>query len=494
MQGDICDMVNSFFYDNHLTSSPAVRVQASKTRPYASSSGLLFVDTSAWGPWAAFRLGTFSRYNVLHALLIRNIVARLHRDGFLGNADEVNDRLGVVSPYAAQCRLLAQLIGESLGVRGSIYAATVHRFQGNERDAMVFDLTDSVGCRVGKFVRARDIEEDGARLLNVAISRARICTLLVANFDYLRSKLSRDSYVSRFLDHFTEHGEPLDVSDCFPFEPDAILAGHQAATGALTTEVDTQGLAAFTEGTFYPAFEADCRNAERDIVVFSPFMTDRGTGRWVELWRAKIAQGVKVRLVTRPPGDQGGSLEHGLAELIAKLRELGIVVDLRARMHEKMAFVDRCQLWHGSLNILSHRDTSESMLRVESPRACEQVGRFVVGVKRDDRDDLDLADAENPCCAKCGNAMVWNNGRYGVWFECDCGHKVDASGRLRKSRRPTGRTPTSPTSTSELLGACPRCGKPLQEKSGRFGPFIGCTGYKDTPPCRYTRSLRKRRR
>ncbi len=32
------------------------------------------------------------------------------------------------------------------------------------------------------------------------------------------------------------------------------------------------------------------------------------------------------------------------------------------------------------------------------------------------------------------------------------------------------------------LGTCPECGKPLVQKSGKFGPFIGCSGY---PQCRY---------
>jgi WD40 repeat protein len=34
--------------------------------------------------------------------------------------------------------------------------------------------------------------------------------------------------------------------------------------------------------------------------------------------------------------------------------------------------------------------------------------------------------------------------------------------------------------------SCPRCGKPLKRTDGRYGPFMGCTGY---PVCRYTRNL-----
>jgi ssDNA-binding Zn-finger/Zn-ribbon topoisomerase 1 len=32
--------------------------------------------------------------------------------------------------------------------------------------------------------------------------------------------------------------------------------------------------------------------------------------------------------------------------------------------------------------------------------------------------------------------------------------------------------------------SCPVCGSHLRERSGRFGSFIGCTGF---PDCRYTR-------
>jgi DNA topoisomerase-1 len=36
---------------------------------------------------------------------------------------------------------------------------------------------------------------------------------------------------------------------------------------------------------------------------------------------------------------------------------------------------------------------------------------------------------------------------------------------------------------------CPKCGKQLQKQLSRYGTFIGCTGYNDTPKCDYKRSL-----
>ena len=481
MQDDICGLVNHFFYDNRLKTAPIVKSQQRVLPFQGVSKGLLYADTSAWNPWAALRLGTYSRYNVLHALLIRNIAVKLKATGYLGNVGEVNERLGVVAPYAAQCRLLAKLIGEALGVadRGSMYAATVHRFQGNERDAIICDLTDSTGARVGRFIRAESRAEDGARLLNVALSRARFCTLLVANFQFLRSKLPMRACVRGILDYFEQHGEPLDVSDCFPFKPEDILRGHQAATDAATFQIDQKGLSVFTAGTFYPAFEADCRAAQQEIVIFSPFMTERATARLVELWRAKVAEGVHVRIVTKPPGEQGPLLEQALPELIASLREIGVVIDLRARMHEKVVFVDRKIVWVGSLNIHSHRDTSELMIRLESPAAYDQVGSFLVGRKGAGKENLDLARAENPQCA-CGKPMVWNDGKYGIWFQCECGQKADAWGKPAKGKR-TAQNP-NPHVAALPIGNCPQCGKSLQQKSGKYGQFVGCSGW---PQCQY---------
>jgi ssDNA-binding Zn-finger/Zn-ribbon topoisomerase 1 len=239
----------------------------------------------------------------------------------------------------------------------------------------------------------------------------------------------------------------------------------------------------FSAGTFYPAFEMDCRKARREIVVFSPYMTERGTGRWIELWRSKISEGVGVRLVVRPPGDQGGFLEHGLTELIDAVREIGVVIDQRARMHEKLAIIDGDILWHGSLNILSHRDTSESMLRVESPGACAKVETFVAGRKWGKDVTIEFSRAENPNCGICQKPMIWNHGRFGIWFECTCGQKADNLGRPQKKQgSKASPKPSQPTSAATGLGNCPICGKPLAEKTGRFGRFVSCSGY---PVCNY---------
>lgn len=190
-------------------------------------------------------------------------------------------------------------------------------------------------------------------------------------------------------------------------------------------------------------------------------------------------------MVTRPAGNQGGVLEEGLQELIADIRELGVVVDLRTSMHEKFAIIDNTILWHGSLNILSHRDTSESMLRIPSSAACSQIAQFVTSpVRRRVKtkgEEVDLGTRENPDCLQCSRSMMWKRGQYGIYFECvdGCGGRIDPN-HLYSNR--WGRS-----STRAATGrVCPRCGSLMTRRTGRHGLFFGCTRY---PQCCHTEPI-----
>jgi ssDNA-binding Zn-finger/Zn-ribbon topoisomerase 1 len=490
MREPICAVVNRLFYSDHpLRTDPSIG-QESSHFPLGEAP-LLYVDTSPFHPWTALRLGTHSRYNLFHALLVRNMVLHLAEEGYLPGADSINDAVGAVSPYGAQSRLIQALLEDRLGIRRAAgIAATVHRFQGNEKNAMLLDLTDSYGAKLSRFLAASRIEEDGARLLNVAVSRARYHVVLIANFDYLRAKAADGAIVRPLVEHFAEHGDALDVESLLPLaDRDWVNALHDVALPGF--ELPDGAAGAFTEGTFYPAFAHDLMTAKSSIVLFSPFVTAPGTSRWAEPLRGALARAVAVRVVTRPPGEAGGAPGDEVDELVGELRALGVTVDLRARMHEKIAILDGRVLWHGSLNILSHRDTHESMLRIESTAACEALGRFVSTPtgRKDQRADLHAP--ENPACPTCGGPTVWNSGPYGIWFQCakrDCVGKVDPKHRGHPSTHSQhgGRGVRAGTGVNARKCPEPGCGGRLAERLGKHGRFLGCTRY---PWCRHTENL-----
>jgi hypothetical protein len=499
MSDPICAVVNDIFYSEYRNAL----VTRAKDNPGPvfplGTKRLLYVDTGPLKPWASTRLGTYSRYNLLHAILARGLVAHLRREGYLPPPIEANKQLGVVTPYAAQTNLTKILIDEVLDSAGSRYVSTVHRFQGNEKTTMLIDIPDSTGVQPSRFIRAAGVHEDGARLLNVALSRARERLILLADFEYLRRRVGGDSVIGRILRRFENDGEPLDVADVVKLGPDNWINAIRKVDPP-QFELDPKATGVFTEATFFPAFQQDVLRAKSSVVIFSPFATERGAGRLADLLRAKLAEGVTVRLVTRPPDDQA-AMSGTASAAIGALRTLGVAVDLRQSMHEKLASIDGEVAWVGSLNITSHRDTSEIMFRLANREVHDRLAQFV-SIPRRSRDEsaggdtYPLADQENPACPRCKSPTVWKNGRSGIYFECpECGNRQGKTGHgfggrdgVRRARQVgqsgSGRR-SSPIRTPGASAAphCPVHHVAMVRRKGRYGEFYGCPRY---PDCKET--------
>jgi len=499
MSDPICAVVNDIFYSEYRNAL-VTRAKDSPGPVFPlGTKRLLYVDTGPLKPWASTRLGTYSRYNLLHAILARGLVAHLRREGYLPPPIEANKQLGVVTPYAAQTNLTKLLIDEVLDSAGSRYVSTVHRFQGNEKTTMLIDIPDSTGVQPSRFIRAAGVHEDGARLLNVALSRARERLILLADFEYLRRRVGGDSVIGRILKRFENDGEPLDVADVVKLGPDNWISAIRKVDPP-QFELDPKATGVFTEATFFPAFQQDVLRAKSSVVIFSPFATERGAGRLADLLRAKLAEGLKVRLVTRPPDDQA-AMSGTASAAIGALRTLGVAVDLRQSMHEKLASIDAEVAWVGSLNITSHRDTSEIMFRLANREVHDRLAQFVSIPRRSrdesaDGDTYPLADQENPACTRCKNPTVWKNGRSGIYFECpECGNRQGKTGHgfggrdgVREAggvgRSGSGRR-SSPIGTAGASVAphCPVHHVAMVRRKGRYGEFYGCPRY---PDCKET--------
>jgi len=120
-----------------------------------------------------------------------------------------------------------------------------------------------------------------------------------------------------------------------------------------------------TEREFWSALRADLRKCEWSVLILSPFLARARALECVREFRRLVKRGVRVCVFTRPGDEQPGGLSAGFQVLDRALKNAGVEVLYRERMHEKVVVVDRRVLWHGSLNVLSHSTTAESMLRLE---------------------------------------------------------------------------------------------------------------------------------
>jgi hypothetical protein len=115
----------------------------------------------------------------------------------------------------------------------------------------------------------------------------------------------------------------------------------------------------FNESEFYARFALDLKSAQALVLIQSPFLAERRLQKLEGLITQCAQRRVRIcAFVQKPRGDNSAVLE-----IAGLLTALGVHVSFRERVHEKVAIIDEHILWDGSLNILSHSDSSERMTR-----------------------------------------------------------------------------------------------------------------------------------
>ena len=80
-------------------------------------------------------------------------------------------------------------------------------------------------------------------------------------------------------------------------------------------------------------------------------------------------------------------------------------------------------------------------------------------------------------CPLCGKPMATRQGRFGKFLGCtgypECKQTINVG--------PDGAPVAAPAGGAESDTVCEKCGKPMAVKRGRFGAFLGCSGY---PTCK----------
>jgi hypothetical protein len=108
-------------------------------------------------------------------------------------------------------------------------------------------------------------------------------------------------------------------------------------------------------------------------MILSPFLSQNRAIHYYPVFHALTAREVVIDIYTRPRHEQPESLRNHYGQVELGLKRAGAQFHVRPGMHEKVGVIDSTILWHGSLNILSHNDTRESMLRFESLELVQEI-------------------------------------------------------------------------------------------------------------------------
>ena len=415
MHDDICQLIARPMYSGKLRTAKHRRDSSDQlAEPF--NQPLTIIDTSDLWPFES-KNAFFSRFNLMHALLVRNVAFHFAKHGGIKGPES----LGICTPYAAQAKIIGKILE---GEERAVQVGTVHSYQGDERDTILLEIPESHGGGyLGQFVQGDHPEHVGARLINVAISRAKHRIILLANLTYLDQKLPSTSLLRSVLFDMQQSGLVVRGNYILALRP--IERDLKGLLGQMPFEAMVETFGIFDEKDFERGLTHDIREAKQSVVIFSGYVTPARVGKLGDLLRSKITEGVKVRCVTRPPQTNGAVPPDQGRDALDGLEGIGVTVDCRAKIHQKVCLIDNRIVWWGSLNALSHAGRSdETMTRVVNEGAAALVAAHMS--KRGGSADTaaaTVADAENPRCPDCGGRTVYNEGRpgYGPYFSCENG-------------------------------------------------------------------------
>jgi transcriptional regulator with XRE-family HTH domain len=139
----------------------------------------------------------------------------------------------------------------------------------------------------------------------------------------------------------------------------------------------------YSADEFWAAFTRDFIGAGARILLHSPFLGARRIKILSKEIELATRRGVVVCAFVQEPQHWGTDSKflnpectYEIAEmrlLIEMLQSLGVHVNLRKKIHAKLAVIDEAILWEGSLNILSHVNTQEHMRRSTQKRDISDV-------------------------------------------------------------------------------------------------------------------------
>ena len=192
---DIINFSNRFFYDGRLRIATRYDRLKSLGSNQHSEPGVRWVDIKG----QTIRPNTGSAVNIKEAEAVLSELKRLLLE------QKYQGTIGVVSPFRAQANFIKELCNKSDELEhllddAEFLSDTVHRFQGDERDLMIFSPVISKGTAS----QSLNFLKNNRNLFNVAITRARAMLLVIGD-----RMITRTCGVD-YLEKFSHYVDQLD--------------------------------------------------------------------------------------------------------------------------------------------------------------------------------------------------------------------------------------------------------------------------------------------
>ncbi len=132
----------------------------------------------------------------------------------------------------------------------------------------------------------------------------------------------------------------------------------------------------YNQSTFYERFFKDIRNARHQVIIESPYITQRRSMSLLTVLSKLRARGVEVIVNTKPIEEHDVQYQDQALTVVEMMQDMGVRVLFTTGHHRKIAIIDDV-LYEGSLNILSQNDSCELMRRIDDASSVREMLRFI---------------------------------------------------------------------------------------------------------------------
>lgn len=205
MHPDIATIIKDTFYAGRLKTATGTAAKCADILRLAPERehAVALLDTGPLLPFAfreggdepawLRRYGGNSRFNLVSALITVELARAAMRDG------KPDLTVGIITPYAAQARLINKMLHDLHMPRERVICSTVHRFQGSESDIILFDVVEGEPFKKAGWLLAGPDGDVAGRLLNVALSRAKGKLAILTDLGHLETVLPENNVYRRVL-------------------------------------------------------------------------------------------------------------------------------------------------------------------------------------------------------------------------------------------------------------------------------------------------------
>lgn len=355
---------------------------------------LVIIDTADLFCWSGKQPGTLSRFNMYSAMLsveIAAIAAKKIEKPLFSDPQPI----GIISPFAAQRRLLSKLISD-MELDHWVAAGTVHTFQGNQADLIIFDSVLDEPYYTARLINPKDYD-DVRRELNVAVTRAKNKFVFIGSSEWLNKCAKPASALGDLWSYLKGPAVLLSALDFIGNEfGNRVASISTEPTAWSIPKGDT--IQVFDETSFFDCFAKDINTAKISIFALAPYF---GEYRWPKiqpLFNAALSRKVEITIVT-PPLTEAPNKSY-VEKVITNLRSLGAIVATASGIHGKDIIIDEKIIYTGSMNWSSHRGRIEVMHRINAPKYAKQYLEYLQA--KHIRQSATNKDGTPRLCPYCG--------------------------------------------------------------------------------------------